>query len=158
MIEQLTVITERVDDIPVLVADMNRMGVAELVDEHFASHGNWQGISLGRVATGWLTHILSEGDHRLNWAAKRRETLRGCLGPAAQPQDFSDDRLAIVLDRLSDDDSWVIFETALNRRTLRVYDLKPQRVRLDSTTVSGYWTVTPEGLFQLGHSKDQRPD
>lgn len=31
-------------------------------------------------------------------------------------------------------------------------------VRLDSTTASGYWHVTPEGLFQLGHSKDHRPD
>jgi len=162
MIEQLTVITERVDDIPVLVADMNRMGIAKLLDEHFATHGNWQGISLGRVATGWLTHILSEADHRLNqvedWAAKRPETLRSCLGPDVHAQDFTDDRLAIVLDRLSDDASWAAFETALNRRTLRVYNLTPQRVRLDSTTASGYWTVTEEGLFQLGHSKDKRPD
>jgi transposase len=26
------------------------------------------------------------------------------------------------------------------------------------TTVSGYWTVSKEGLFQHGHSKDHRPD
>jgi len=50
------------------------------------------------------------------------------------------------------------FEADLNRHTVRVYNLKPQRVRVDSTTVSGYWTVTPEGLFQYGHSKDRRPD
>jgi transposase len=29
---------------------------------------------------------------------------------------------------------------------------------LDSTSASGYWSVTPEGLFQFGHSKDRRPD
>lgn len=58
--------TERVDDIPVLVAEMNRMGVAELVDGNFGTHGNWQGINLGRVVTGWLAHILSDADHQLN--------------------------------------------------------------------------------------------
>jgi transposase len=31
-------------------------------------------------------------------------------------------------------------------------------VRVDSTTINGYWTVTEEGLFQFGHSKDHRPD
>ena len=39
-----------------------------------------------------------------------------------------------------------------------MYDLQPVRVRVDSTTASGHWTVTEEGLFQLGHSKDHRPD
>lgn len=31
-------------------------------------------------------------------------------------------------------------------------------MRLDSTTASGYGSVTPDGLFQFGHSKDHRPD
>jgi transposase len=44
------------------------------------------------------------------------------------------------------------------RRTIRVYRLNPSQVRLDSTTASGHWTVTEEGLFQFGHSKDHRPD
>ena len=39
-----------------------------------------------------------------------------------------------------------------------MYDLQPERVRLDSTTASGYWRVTEDGLFQFGHSKDHRPD
>jgi transposase len=29
---------------------------------------------------------------------------------------------------------------------------------VDSTAASGYWTVTENGLFQHGHSKDHRPD
>lgn len=41
---------------------------------------------------------------------------------------------------------------------LRVYDLKVQRVRVDSTSASGYMTVTEGGLFQFGYSKDHRPD
>jgi len=162
MTNELIVTTERVDDLPLLVANMNRMGLAELLDEHFVMHGNWQGISLGRVITGWLSHILSEGDHRLNqvesWAENRPETLRACLGSDVAARDFSDDRLAIVLDTLSDDERWTALEAALNRRTLRVYDLTPCCVRLDSTTASGYWTTTEDGLFQFGHSKDRRPD
>jgi transposase len=31
-------------------------------------------------------------------------------------------------------------------------------VRLDSTTANGHWSVTEDGLFQFGHSKDHRPD
>lgn len=162
MTEALTITTERVDDTPVLAANIEKMGIAKLMDEHFLPHGNWGGISLGRVCCGWLAHILSEADHRMNhvqpWAEKRRETLRGCFGEEVSAQDFTDDRLEIALDALSEDESWAEFETALNRRTVRVYDLKPKCVRLDGTTVSGYWRVTEDGLFQLGHSKDHRPD
>jgi transposase len=74
------------------------------------------------------------------------------------PLDLTDDRLASVLRLLSDDAGWISFERALTRSTLRVYDLRPSRVRVDTTTSSGYWKVTEEGLFQFGHSKDHRPD
>ena len=59
--------------------------------------------------------------------------------------------LTHILDALSLEQKWQQFETALNRQLIRVYDLKPKRVRVDSTTASGYWTVTQEGLFQLGY-------
>src|SRR4030095_10321356 len=52
--------------------------------------------------------------------------------------------------------SWVACECELNQTLIRVYDLHPKTVRVDPTTVSAY--VTPDGLFQLGHSKDYRPD
>jgi hypothetical protein len=40
MADNLTVTNERVDDIPVLLAQQARMGVAELLDQHFPTHGN----------------------------------------------------------------------------------------------------------------------
>jgi transposase len=162
MSEQLTVTTERVDDIPIMIASAERIGLAELLDEHFEAHGNWQGISPGKMLTGWVTHILSEADHRLNrvqdWAGKRLETLSGCLGVEVSALDFSDDRLAVGLDMLSDDRGWASFEAALNQQSMRVYDLRAERVRIDTTTGSGYWQVTEDGLFQRGYSKDHRPD
>jgi len=162
MTEQLTVISERVDDIPLLLAQEQHMAVPALLDAHFPTHGNWHGLSLGWTAAIWLAHILSQADHRLNhvqpWAAKRLATLTGCTGQPVRDLDFSDDRLGDVTRALSDDQRWAAFEQDLNRHLLRVYDLQPKRVRVDSTTASGYWQITPDGLFQLGHSKDHRPD
>jgi transposase len=162
MTETLTVTSERVDDIPILLAHMTNMDLPTLLDTHFQPHGNWRGLSVGWVSALWLTHLLSEADHRLNhvqpWAQQRLETLQESTHQAVRALDVSDDRLATVLDLLSDDARWQAFEAALNQRTLRVYDLHPQRVRLDSTTASGYWSLREEGLFQLGHSKDHRPD
>jgi transposase len=162
MTENLSITTERVDDIPLLLAQLERMQVAPLLDEHFPTHGNWQGLSLGTVASVWVTFILSEANHRLSqvepWAAQRLTILAAGVGQPVRALDFSDDRLAAVLDYLSADEPWAGVEQGLNAQTLRVYNLQPQRVRIDSTTAKSYGTVTPEGLLQLGHSKDHRPD
>lgn len=162
MTEKLTIETERIDDIPVLMAQVDRMQVAAMLDDYFPTHGNWQGLSLGTVAAVWLTFILSEANHRLShvqgWAETRLTLLEGCLGQPVRALDFSDDRLAAVLDYLSQDQAWSAYERALNGRTLRVYELQPERVRVDSTTAKGYVEVDAEGLFQFGHSKDHRPD
>lgn len=162
MTEEITINTERMDDIPLLLAQLDRMQVGTMVDEYFPTHGNWQGLSLGTVVTVWLTFILSEANHRLShvqtWAAQRLTLLEGCLGQRVRALDFSDDRLAAVLDYLNKGPAWRDYERALNRRLLRVYELTPERVRIDSTTAKGYVGVSPEGLFQFGHSKDHRPD
>lgn len=153
---------ERVDDIPLLLSQMAQLNLSELIDEHFRQHGNWQGLSVGKVVMGWLTYLLSQGDHRLNqveaWASGLSHTLETCLAADIRSLDFSDDRLERVLDRLSDDEQWDTFEGALNRQTVRVYDLEVSCVRLDTTTSSGYRPVESAGLFQFGHSKDHRPD
>ena len=53
------IITERVDDIPLLIEQMQRMGLPTLLDNHFPTHGNWTGLSLGWVSTIWLSSMLS---------------------------------------------------------------------------------------------------
>jgi len=162
MNQNLTIINERVDDIPLLLAQLKRMGVQELLDKHFPTHGNWQGLSLGWVTIIWLGHILSQKDHRLNqvqsWSEKRLKTLRNLSFDSLRALDFSDDRLEGVLRYLSKDESWFQFEQELGGNLIQVYDLSPERVRLDSTTASSYCGVNESGLFQWGHSKDHRPD
>src|SRR5215510_4920049 len=156
------ILTERVDDIPLLLAQMQRMSLPTLLDEHFPTHGNWQGLSLGWVTTIWLSSILSRGDHRLvhvePWVANRLWTLRATTGQAVERLAFTDDRLEIVLRSLHDDTRWATFESALNQHTVRVYELPTARVHVDSTSASAYTTVSENGLFQFGHSKDHRPD
>ena len=124
MNEALTIFSERVDDIPLVLAQVAQMGVQPLLDTHFPTHGNWQGLSLGWVTAIWLAHILSQADHRLNhvepWAEKRLHTLRSCTGQPLHPLDVSDDRLALGLHALSDDGRWSTFESALTQQLLRV--------------------------------------
>jgi transposase len=162
MKEALSIETERVDDLPLLVRQMQRMQVASLVDKHFATHGLRKGLSMGELIVVWLTHVLSQADHRMNrvqeWVSRRLTTLRGCGWAKLTPLDVTDDRLADVLRLLADDERYRAFEQELMGELLRVYDLDATCVRLDTTTVSSYADVSPEGLLQLGHSKDHRPD
>jgi transposase len=160
MSKNITAIHERVDDIPVIIAHLKKMCVADFLDNHFLPNGNWQGLSLGKTTVVWLAFILSEGDHRLYrvepWVKAHQRTLSRCLGSEVKPRDLTDDRLATTLDYLSAAERWGAFERDLNQSVLRVYDLQGRVVRIDTTTAGAY--VTPEGMFQLGHSKDHRPD
>src|SRR5918999_510990 len=119
MAETLTILSERVDDIPLWLAQLERMGVQRLLDEHCPTHGNWVGLSLGWVSVVWLTPILSESDHRLNhvapWATQRLHTRRECTGQPVPPLDVGDDRLATVLEALSDETHGNAFEGVLNQ-------------------------------------------
>ena len=162
MKEALSIETERMDDIPLLMTHMQRMKVAELLDKHIPTHGQRKGLSVGELSVVWLAHILSQADHRMNrvqeWATRRLSTLRGCGMNALCLQDVTDDRLADVLRLLSDDVHWQAFEQELMGQLLRVYDLPATCVRIDTTTASSYAQVNEQGLLQLGHSKDHRPD
>jgi transposase len=159
MSKQITATHERVDDIPAIIAHLKNMRVAALLDNHFPPNGNWQGLSLGRTTVVWLAFILAEGDHRLYrvepWVTAHQRTLSRCLSREVQPRDLPDDRLATILDSLAVAAHWGAFERPLNQSVLRVYDLQGRVVRVDTTTAAAY--VTPEGLCQLGHSKEHRP-
>lgn len=55
MTKALTIVTERVDDIPLLLAQIEGMGSPELLETHFEAHGTGLGReSDGRPLFGWL--------------------------------------------------------------------------------------------------------
>jgi transposase len=156
---------ERIDDLPLLLAQLRRMQVIDVLDQHYPTHGNWAGsLTFGEVAAVWLAYIVSTGDHRLNqlqdWAAGHVEMLAACLGKPVRPEDFHDDRLADMLDALSQPEVFAAFEQQLNAGLVRVYQLPITTVRVDTTTASTYASFddATNGLFQFGHSKNRRPD
>ena len=121
---------ERIDDIPLLIAILYRMGIPNLLDEYYPSHGNWKGeLSFGTVAGVWLAYILSRGDHRLSrlqkWVAEHLQMLEACLSSEVRELDFHDDRLAWMLERLFESEQFSLFEQAMNGNLLRVYQLEP---------------------------------
>jgi transposase len=152
---------ERVDDIPVLLATLQRLNVAEILDCHFPTSHLWKGeLTFGEVACVWIAFSTSQGDHRLcqlqTWAQDHLHTLQAVLGKTVRPLDFQDDRLASMLDHRADGDSWQDAEVDLNQHTVRVYNLEANLFRVDTTTANSYVeTLAERGLFQFGHSKDR---
>src|SRR3954451_1943868 len=118
---------ERVDDIPVLLATLNKLKVAEILDRHYPSGHRWKGeLTFGEVTCVWLAFLTSQGDHRLcrlqPWAEANLHPLSACLGKAVRSLDFQDDRLADILDRLALDHKagqplWQECEFELNQHT-----------------------------------------
>jgi transposase len=144
MIENLTITSEQINDLPLLLGIVEEMGVRRVVDAQIKPHGNWEGISVGTAVSLWLCHLLMERDHRV---VSLRET------------DLTDDRLATVLTLLGAPADQAAMDTALAQEWLQVYALPRDLVRLDSTSVSVYHEDRPpESLLQNGHSKDHRPD
>jgi transposase len=154
----LVIITERVDDVALLIGQMVKMGVPEVLDRHIPRHWKQRGLSWGWTAVIWLAHILTEGDHRKvaveTYIKSMQHTLSRLTAQAIEPLDFRDDRLRHLLQHLSKSTSWHKIERDVNARSITVYALPQDVIRCAATTVSGHHDVTAGGLVQFGHSKD----
>jgi transposase len=150
---------ERLDDIPVIFAHLQKMHIQAVIDAVIETHGNWEGLSPGWVITIWLVHILSEHNHNMDrvqeWVAKRLQILRALTGQALTELDFSDDRLALCLRKLSRSDAWQQIEAQLGEHLVRVYRLGAEPiVRLDATTGTVNHDPDSHPLFQVGKAKN----
>src|SRR6267143_7114464 len=97
----LVMSTERVDDVALLIGQMVKMGLPEVLDRHIPRHWTQRGISWGWTAVMWLAYIVTEGDHR---KVSMETYLRGMqytriylTAQVIAPLDFSDDRLSQLL-------------------------------------------------------------
>src|SRR4051794_21678744 len=153
---------ERVDDVPLLLGLLIKLKLPEILDRHFPPHPLHQGLSNGWLTTVWIAYILSHPDHRKSpvqaWTQELHHSLEPLIGQPIPPVEFSDDRLPLLLKRLGVPADWDSLEADLWHTHCDVYALPVERVRLDATTSCGYHAVTEDGLMQLGHSKDHRPD
>ena len=152
----VVMITERVDDVALLIGQMVKMGVPEVLDRHIPRHWTQRGLSWGWIAVIWLASLVTEGDHQkvsVETSLKgMQHTLSDLTAQAIEPLDFRDDRLSHLLKHVSKPTYWHRIEHDLNARSVEVYALPQDVIRCDATTVSGDHEVTEEGLLQFGHS------
>jgi transposase len=155
---ELVIITERVDDVALLIGQMVKMGLPEVLDRHIPRHWTQRGLSWGWTAVIWLAYIVTEGDHRKvsveTYLKGMQHTLSDLTAQVIEPLDLSDDRLSHLLKHLSKPTYWHQIERDLNARSIEVHALPQDIIRCDATTVSGDHEVTEGGLLQFGHSKD----
>ena len=150
---------ERLDDIPVIFGHLQKMHIQAVIDQVIEIHGNWKGLSPGWIITIWLVHILSEHNHNMDqgqeWVAKRLQVLRALTGQALTELDFTDDRLALCLRKLSQVAVWQPIEAQLGGHLVRVYRLGAEpTVRLDATTGTVHHDPDSHTLFQVGKAKN----
>ena len=137
----LVSITERVDDVALLIGQMVKMGCVEVLDRPIPRHWQQRGISWGWTAVSWLAYILTAGAHRKvsvdAYIKGRQTTLSRLSTPVIAPLDFSDDRLGHLRTHLSQPPSWHRIEEELHAHSMEVYVLLQDVIRCDATTVSG---------------------
>jgi transposase len=154
----LVMLTERVDDVAFLIGQMVTMGLPEVLDRHIPRHWTQRGLSWGWTAVIWLASIVTEGDHRNvsmdTYLKGMHHTLSHLTAQIIEPLDCRDDRLSHLLTPLRKPAYWHARERDLHEGSLEMYDLAPDVIRCDATTVSGAHEVTAGGLVQFGHSKD----
>ena len=95
------IITERVDDVALLIGQMVKMGFVEVLDRHLPRHWKQRGGSWGWTAVMWLASILTEGDYRKVsvevYIQGMHHTLSHLTAQVITPLDFRDDRLSHLL-------------------------------------------------------------
>jgi len=155
---ELVIVTERRDDVALLIGPMVKMGFVEIRDRQIPRHYQQRGLSWGWTAVMWLAYILTEGDHRKvsveAYVKGMHHTLSHLSGQVIEALDCSDDRLGHLLKHLSKPQSWHGIERDLNERSIEIHALSQAVIRCDATTVSGDHDVTEGGRLQFGHSKD----
>jgi len=160
--------------VPLILYWLLQMNVAEVIDAALPRpHGNRQGLSFGQLTVLWLTHILTQYDHRMSpveaWARERHRTLEHATGWKIDDKDLTDDRLADLLSALGataineTTTPHQAIESALGRHLIRTYALPTTVARVDTTSVSVYHGAQdrneqPRTLLRYGHSKDGHPE
>ncbi len=160
--------SERSDDIPLLLHQLQELQIAELIDAQLpAPHGNRQGLSYGQLSMLFLSYIMSQGDHRLcaveDWSNEHIQTLMTGTGWSISAKDASDDRLGALVEVIgSQMESREQIEQQLGQRMIQAYELPTDIARCDTSSFSVYHqldgTEEKKSLLRFGYSKDHRPD
>ena len=158
--------SERIDNLPWLIYWLKHMQVDVIIDRVLGPpHGNWEGLSYGELALVFVAYVVMGCTHFLSpmqeWARKHVQSLSQAMGKPVREEDFTDDRLGVVLSHLGEEATHPgeQIERELGQHILRAYELPNDTARIDMTSVSVYPRPAGDnGLMQFGRSKDHRPD
>ena len=158
MHDDSTFIPHRIDDIPLLIAIIQHLGLDRTFERLVPTHGNTTYhclLSNGAAIGIWLVYLISQGDHRKwkmdEWVATHSAVLTRLWGSPVVADDFSDDRLTTLADYLGDATIEAAIDQVLGEQTVSIADL--DHLRLDATVFTGHHAATVEGLMQYGQSK-----
>ncbi len=154
----LVIITERVDDVALLIGHMVKMGFVEGLDRPIPRHWPQRERSWGWTAVIWLASLLPEGDHRKVSVEADIQGMHHPLshlsGQIIPPLDCRDDRVGHLRKHLRKPTYGHEIERAVHARSLAVYALSQDVIRGEATTVSGTQEVSDGGLGQFGPRQD----
>src|SRR5262245_57752569 len=92
----LVMLTEHVDDVALLIGQMVKLGLPEVLDRPSPRHWTQRGLSGGWTAVMWLAYSVTEGDHRKvaveTYLKGMHHTLSRLPAQVIEPLDFRDDR------------------------------------------------------------------
>jgi transposase len=157
---ELSVRTEIIEDIPLLLKLIEELKIAPTIESWVKPNGHWQGISVGTAISIWLCYMLTRQDHRLvavrDWVNAGRETFNRLLGIELRETDCSDDRLAIILSLLGNMSVQEAMDVELLSDWVSIYPLPRETIRLDSSTVTvnHYRAEGTESLLQFGFNRE----
>jgi len=161
----MTMKIERIDSIPLLMSILSRMGVAEVIDSIFLSHGNWSGLSYGQLTVLFITYVLHSLTHHFSgmesWLNQHKTVIERSSGWDVGVKDASDDRLGRLSEVLGrGNDTIEEFHILMGQRLINAYGLPTSIGRYDTTSFNVYHNVENrgKGILNFGHSKDKRPD
>ena len=157
----MDVTTETINDLPVLNAILGGLDIDKQIDAVYSMPKNWKGLSIGKITHTWLIYILSNCDHRLShvedWALGHLGILSTMIDSEIRREDFCDDKLGLLLEYFSGEE-WNTFFCNYTKNVIEVYDLETGVFRVDATIGKSFRSVMEKGLFQMGSSKQFRPD
>lgn len=159
---------ERVDNLPVILIWLIQMKVDVLIDSVWSPHGNWQGLSYGKLAVLFITYVIQNRTHNLSkmekWVKDHHKSLEIFTGWTIREKEATDDRLGLLLENLGkDEESIYEIQQKMSKHQIQAFDLPTKVARYDTTSFSVHHEPSKPGeatheLLRFGHSKDHRPD
>ena len=99
----MNITMEWVDDFPLLVEIMQRLGLASIIDNHLHRHGLQKGLSWGWITTTWLAYILTQSNPPKQpvqvCVRQAQQTIKRITGMEVKELDFTDDPIAAAIEQ-----------------------------------------------------------